>query len=132
MLDPTSLQSPLEAAVFHALDIAPLAVEALGEVDHLLNSRLRRTAQALDRDLQDLALLLEPITAAIEHGWVTEIIADEHCVCGGWINHRLTKEAEELRQVTVPLMALQHALMQVHNVRLADQAIIRLLQKPTG
>ena len=143
MLDPIPHQSPLEAAVIHALDIAPLAVEALGEVDHLFNSRLRRTAHALaanieagrfffDRDLQDLALLLEPITAAIEHGWVTEIIADEHCVSGSWINHRSTNEADKLRRVAAPLMALQHALMQVHNVRLADQAIIQLLQNSTG
>ena len=42
MLDLTSHQSPLEAAVFHALEIAPLAVEALGEVDRLFNSGLRR------------------------------------------------------------------------------------------
>lgn len=143
MLDPTSLQSPLEAAVFHALDIAPLAVEAIGEVDHLFNSRLRRTAHALaanieagrfffDRDLQDLTLLLEPITAAIKGGWVTEVIADEHCVSGGWINHRLTNEAEELRRLSAPLIALQCALMQVHNLLLADQGITRLLQNPTG
>ena len=143
MLDPIPHQSPLEAAVFHALDIAPLAVEALREVDHLFNSRLRRRAHALaanieagrfffDRDLQDLTLLLEPISAAIERGWVTEIIADENCVSGSWINHRLTKEAEELRRVAAPLLALHHALMRVHNERLADQAITRILENPTG
>jgi hypothetical protein len=143
MLDPISHQSPLEAAVFHALEIAPLAVEALGEMDRLFNSGLRRRSTALaanieagrffyDRDLQDLTLLLEPITAAIERGWVTEIIADEHCMSGSWINHRLNSEAEELRRVAAPLMALHRALMRIHNVLLADKAIARMLQNSMG
>ncbi|MEH6647888.1 hypothetical protein [Sulfitobacter sp.] len=121
----------------------PLAVEALGEVDHLFNSRLRRRAHALavnieagrffyDSDLQDLTLLLEPITAAIERRWVTEIISGEHCMSGSWFNHRFTNEAEELRQISAPLLALHRALMQVHNVLLADQAIARMLQNSMG
>lgn len=143
MLDLTSYQSPLEAAVYHALEIAPLAVEALGKVDHLFDATLRRRSAALaanieagrffyDRDLQDLTLLLEPITAAIECGWVTEIIADENCMSGSWINHRLNNEAEELQRVAAPLMALHRALVQVHNVFLADQAIARMLQNLMG
>jgi hypothetical protein len=51
---------------------------------------------------------------------------------GSWINHRLNNEAEELRHAAAPLMALYVALVQVHNVLLADQAIARMLQNSTG
>lgn len=143
MLDLTAHQSPLEAAVYHALEIAPLALQAISKVDHLFDATLRRRSAAFaanidagkfffDHDLQDLTFLLEPITAAIERGRVTEVISDEHCMSGSWINHRLNDEAEELRRVATPLMALHRALMRIHNVLLADQAIARMLQNSTG
>ncbi|MCX8225730.1 MAG: hypothetical protein OTI35_06625, partial [Sulfitobacter sp.] len=120
-------EKSLEVAIVHALELAPSAREALEELNHLYDARLRRRSYSLcanidamamfrSSDLDDIAALLEPVTAAIDSGWVEEIIPDENYVNGSWINHRLTNEAVELRQTSAPLVALQSALVRVRQL----------------
>ncbi len=128
----------LEVAIVHALELAPRAGKALGKLNHLYDARLRRRSYSLcasidamamfrSSDLDDIAALLDPVTAAIDSGWVEEIIPDENYVSGSWINHRLTSEAAELRQTSAPLVALQSALIRVRHLLHADQTAACLL-----
>lgn len=132
-------EKSLEDAIVQALNLAPCAGEALGKLNHLYDARLRRRsyklcvnidAMAMFRasDLDDIAALLDPVTVAIDSGWVEEIIPDENYVNGSWINHRLTSEAAELRQTSAPLVALQSALIRVRHLLHADKTAACLLR----
>lgn len=135
-------EKSLEDAIIHALELAPRAKEALNELNHLYDARLRRRscglcakidAMAMFRtsDLDDIAALLEPVTAAIDNGWVDEVIPDENYVNGSWISHRLTNEAAELRQASAPVLALQSALIRVRNLLRAEKMAALLLREST-
>lgn len=140
MFDPSAHQNPLEAAIFNALTIAPRASEAIANLSHLYDAHSRRGAYALcakievgkiftDDDLDDIAVLLEPVNNTINQGWIEEIIPDEHCMSGSWINQRLTNETAELQHVSEPLRALHRALICVRNVRLAEHAALLMVRK---
>ncbi len=143
MYNPNRDEKSLEDAIVHALELAPRAGEALGALNHLYDARLRRRSYSLcakidamamfrSSDLDDIAALLEPLTAVIDSGWVTEIIPDENYVGGSWINHRLTNAAADLRQTSAPLVALQSALIRVRNLLHAEQTAAHLLSNSTG
>ena len=143
MYNSNNQEKSLEDAIVHALSVAPRAGRALGALNHLYDARLRRRSYSLcanldamamfrSSDLDDLAALLEPVTAAIDKGWVEEIIPDENYVGGSWINHRLTNEAADLRQTSAPLVALQSALIRVRNLLHAEQTAAHLLSNSIG
>ena len=127
----------LEAAIAEALHKAPAAAKALGKVGKDYDARQHRAAYSLggridageifaDRDLDDLTALLKPIISEIEAGWVTEVIADEHCMSGSWFNHRLTDQAAELKEEIAPLVNLHHALTRVRNLRRAEHIAAKM------
>ncbi len=133
---------PIEAAILEALNMVPSASKALdmlidnlepsgARIAYRLGSRLRGGEMFGDRDLEDLESLLQPILAEIEGGWVSEVIADEHCPGGAWINWRLTGVAAELDRQIKPLVSLMGSLRQIRNLKRADQIARRLCEQAT-
>ncbi len=133
---------PIEAAILEALNMVPSASKALdmlidslepsgARIAYRFGSRLRAGEMFGDRDLNDLESLLQPVLAEIEAGWVSEVIADEHCPGGAWINKRLTGVAAELDSQVKPLVALMSSLRQIRNLKRADQIVRRFCEQAT-
>ncbi len=129
---------PIETAILEALNMVPSASKALdmlidslepsgARIAYRFGSRLRAGEMFGDRDLYDLESLLQPVLAEIEAGWVSEVIADEHCPGGAWINKRLTNRAAELNRTVEPLVALQRCLQLIQNLRRADRITRRVI-----
>lgn len=134
---------PLEFAVFEALQKMQPARDALHQIplrdDATRKAIARRLGRALnDRDLfsapvaDDLEQLLKPFVTEIKSGWVEEVIPDEHCPEGYWINNRLTNEAETLSVAIEPLNTLLRRLRRVEHVRQAERISQRLLESRTN
>ncbi|WP_170509156.1 hypothetical protein [Ruegeria arenilitoris] len=129
---------PIEAAILEALNLVPSASTALDELIEILEptgariayrfgSRLRAGEVFTDRDLEDLETLIKPVLAKIEQGWVSEVIPDEHCPKGAWINRRLTNEAAALERATAPLVTLAGLLQTIKDLKCADRITRRFL-----